>query len=90
MAGVPFAVPLNCMGPNVIDCTLICRAQRLSSSQHEITLRDQDTVDELSRRLGSARRVVIVGNGGIALELVHVLKGIEACVSRGRLNSLTH
>jgi hypothetical protein len=46
-------------------------------SQHEMTLRDQDTVDVLSRRLRSARRIVIVGNGGIALELVHALKGIQ-------------
>ena len=35
-----------------------------------IGIRDGQSVDELLRRLGSARRVVVVGNGGIASELV--------------------
>lgn len=37
-----------------------------------IGLRDTDSIDALRRRLASARRIVIVGNGGIALELVCV------------------
>ncbi|GIL73064.1 hypothetical protein Vretifemale_3287 [Volvox reticuliferus] len=34
-----------------------------------MTLRDTDSVQELSRRLRSCRRLLLVGNGGIALEL---------------------
>jgi hypothetical protein len=47
--------------------------------QHEnvIALRDQDSVQDMRRRLKAARRVMIVGNGGIALELVHALRAVE-------------
>lgn len=38
-----------------------------------IGLRDMETVDVLCKRLASSRRVVVVGNGGIALELIHAL-----------------
>lgn len=38
-----------------------------------ITLRDLQSVDELVRRLVNAKHVAIVGNGGIAMELVHAL-----------------
>lgn len=36
-----------------------------------IGLRDAQTVEDLVRRLSNARSVAIVGNGGIALELIH-------------------
>jgi hypothetical protein len=49
----------------------------LADSQHVLTLRDRDSVAELARRLPAARRVVLVGNGGIALELAHALRGVE-------------
>lgn len=40
-----------------------------------ISLRDSDTVEVLrDRLLHSARRVAIVGNGGISLELVHAVR----------------
>ena len=42
-----------------------------------LLLRDRDTVTGLAARLRHARRVAIVGNGGIALELVHALRGVE-------------
>jgi len=42
-----------------------------------LLLRDHDTVAELSERLQSARRVVLVGNGGIATELAYSLRGVE-------------
>ena len=35
-----------------------------------IGIRDTESVQQLTSRLSKARRVVIVGNGGIALELV--------------------
>ena len=40
-----------------------------------ISLRDSDTVEVLrGRLLHSARRVAILGNGGISLELVHAVR----------------
>lgn len=40
-------------------------------------LRDQDTIEALAKRLPGMRRIVLVGNGGIALEVAHTLTGIE-------------
>lgn len=45
------------------------RPRRLLNSPHVTVLRDTDSVEELAARLASARRVIVVGNGGIALEL---------------------
>jgi hypothetical protein len=42
-----------------------------------LTLRDTDSVAQLSARLRGARRVMVVGNGGIALELVGALRGVQ-------------
>ncbi|PNW85355.1 hypothetical protein CHLRE_03g182550v5 [Chlamydomonas reinhardtii] len=42
-----------------------------------MTLRDTDSVQELALRLRSCRRLVLVGNGGIALELAGALAGKE-------------
>jgi pyruvate/2-oxoglutarate dehydrogenase complex dihydrolipoamide dehydrogenase (E3) component len=36
-------------------------------------LRDMDSAVSLAEKLLASRRVVIVGNGGIALELIHVV-----------------
>ena len=44
--------------------------QPISEENYIITIRDTDTVEDLQRRLKNARKVVVVGNGGIALELV--------------------
>ncbi|ETO27366.1 hypothetical protein RFI_09767 [Reticulomyxa filosa] len=38
-----------------------------------IALRDSETVAELSEQLGRVSRICLVGNGGIALELVYAL-----------------
>lgn len=65
------------------DCEYFCNhTQRLADSPKVVTLRDSTTVEELMAQLPKARRIVIVGNGGIALELVHALHGIE--VSRAK------
>ncbi|CAG5865243.1 unnamed protein product [Menidia menidia] len=40
-------------------------------------IRDTDSVQEFQRRLSKARRIVVVGNGGIALELVYEVEGCE-------------
>lgn len=40
-----------------------------------LTVRDTDSVETMRRAVAGARRVVVVGNGGIALELAHELGG---------------
>jgi pyruvate/2-oxoglutarate dehydrogenase complex dihydrolipoamide dehydrogenase (E3) component len=39
-------------------------------NEHVLGLRDLQSVQYFQNRLSTARRVVVVGNGGIALELV--------------------
>lgn len=45
--------------------------------EHVITIRDTESVSEFQKHLYNAQRIVIAGNGGIATELAHELKGIE-------------
>lgn len=67
-----------------IDYDKICvctgaQPRTLANHPHVITLRDSESIEDLTRRLeGGSRRVVVVGNGGIALELVALLRGVEA------------
>lgn len=42
-----------------------------------VTLRDTESVRTLQARVAGARRVLVVGNGGIATELVHEVRGVE-------------
>lgn len=51
--------------------------QAIADSPHVLVLRDRDTVDSLAQRLRHARRIAVVGNGGIAMELVFNLRGVE-------------
>jgi len=47
---------------------------------------DPQTVSNLVEKLASARRAVIVGNGGIALSIVHEVRSIDLAWDRqGRL-----
>ena len=62
-------------------------AQVVADSKHVITLRDASSVAELDARLQEARRVVLIGNGGIALELAHALRGKHVCPRRACQNS---
>ena len=51
----------------------ICTGGRpniIAKSPCVIGIRDTESVQQLKGKLSKARRVVIVGNGGIALELV--------------------
>jgi hypothetical protein len=53
------------------------------SHESVLTIRDTDSVATLNSRLSTARRVMVVGNGGIALEFV--------CVHPPpRVSALTH
>jgi hypothetical protein len=47
-------------------------AQMVQHNEHVIAIRDTQTVQALQRRLVNARRMLVVGNGGIATELVCV------------------
>lgn len=49
----------------------------VAENPHVVVLRDQDTIEALADRLPGMRRVVLVGNGGIALEIAHALSGLE-------------
>ncbi|KAL8222296.1 UNVERIFIED_CONTAM: Pyridine nucleotide-disulfide oxidoreductase domain-containing protein 1, partial [Gekko kuhli] len=40
-------------------------------------IRDTDSATEFQKHLAKARRIIIVGNGGIALELVYEIEGCE-------------
>lgn len=42
-----------------------------------IGIRDTESAIQFSNKLKNARRIIIVGNGGIATEIVHEVKGIE-------------
>ncbi|XP_035779497.1 pyridine nucleotide-disulfide oxidoreductase domain-containing protein 1-like [Anopheles albimanus] len=55
--------------PNIID--------KAHGSQHVIGIRDTESVEELQKRISTATRLVVVGNGGIASELVYEMGGME-------------
>jgi NAD(P)H-nitrite reductase large subunit len=63
------------------DRLALCTGARpnlvLEGDPRVLGIRDTESVEELSRRLAGARRVLVVGNGGIALELVFCLRGVE-------------
>lgn len=40
-------------------------------------IRDTESVNEFQRRIQNSRRIVVVGNGGIASELIYELKNVE-------------
>ncbi|XP_061663401.1 pyridine nucleotide-disulfide oxidoreductase domain-containing protein 1 [Syngnathoides biaculeatus] len=40
-------------------------------------LRDTDSAQEFQKRLAKAKRIIVIGNGGIALELVYEVEGCE-------------
>lgn len=48
-----------------------------TESEFVVGIRDTDSVKEFQRRIKDARRIVIVGNGGIATEIVHELVNVE-------------
>lgn len=48
-----------------------------NKSKRIIGIRDTESVQEFQKRLHNGRRMVIVGNGGIASEIVHATRGIQ-------------
>jgi NADPH-dependent 2,4-dienoyl-CoA reductase/sulfur reductase-like enzyme len=67
-ASLPFDKCLVCTGavPKVV-----------STHPHVVGIRDTESVQDLARRLETALRVLVLGNGGIALELVNEVTGCE-------------
>jgi len=55
----------------------------VAQSPHVLVLRDQHTIEALAKQLPGMRRVVLVGNGGIALEVAHALSGVEVSIEHG-------
>lgn len=49
----------------------------IQDNPHVLGIRDTDSAQEFQRRLSSAKRIVVVGNGGIALELVFEVESCE-------------
>ncbi|CAM9668108.1 unnamed protein product [Chrysoparadoxa australica] len=56
-------------------CCIATGARPLLCADHEavIGIRDNESIKQLNSRLKLAKRIVVLGNGGIALELVHAL-----------------
>lgn len=48
-----------------------------SANQNVIGIRDTETVIDLQKRIGSARQIMIVGNGGIATELIYEIENCK-------------
>lgn len=46
-------------------------------ANHVLTLRDTDSIAVLKSKVSSARRVLVVGAGGIAMEVVHEISGCD-------------
>jgi len=59
----------------------------VANSPHVVVLRDQGTIEALAHRLPGKRRVVLVGNGGIALEVAHALSGVEVSLANSALHA---
>lgn len=47
------------------------------ANEYVLGIRDTETVAQFQKRLKKARRVVVVGNGGIATELVYEIENCE-------------
>lgn len=61
--------------------------QAVAHGPHVVVLRDQGTIEALALRLSGKRRIVLVGNGGIALEVAHALSAVEVSLANLTLNA---
>lgn len=53
------------------------RPKMLSNDKYILGIRDTESVEKFQENLSGAKRIMIVGNGGIATEMVHELSSIE-------------
>ncbi|KAF7669227.1 hypothetical protein LDENG_00223370 [Lucifuga dentata] len=49
----------------------------IQDNPYVLGIRDTDSAQEFQKRLTTAKRIIVVGNGGIALELVYEVEGCE-------------
>ncbi|XP_042191761.1 pyridine nucleotide-disulfide oxidoreductase domain-containing protein 1 isoform X2 [Callorhinchus milii] len=49
----------------------------IHENPYVLGIRDTDSAQEFQKRLAKAKRITVVGNGGIALELVYEIEGCE-------------
>ncbi|XP_047116793.1 pyridine nucleotide-disulfide oxidoreductase domain-containing protein 1 [Schistocerca piceifrons] len=47
------------------------------NNPYVIGIRDTESVEQFEKRVKNSRRILVVGNGGIATEIVHEIKGLE-------------
>ncbi|KAF6025619.1 PYROXD1 [Bugula neritina] len=61
----------------------------LSDNEHVLAVRDTQSVQQFQEKLKDSERIVIVGNGGIATELVYEVQGCEIiwCVKDKSISS---
>ncbi|CAG7726853.1 unnamed protein product [Allacma fusca] len=58
-------------------CTGASPKVLFEGNENVIGIRDTESVQDLTKRLINARRVLLLGNGGIATELVYELQGVD-------------
>lgn len=68
---------------NIISFKMLClctgaKPKLIAENNNLIVgIRDTESVLQFSSKLKNAKKVIIVGNGGIATEIVHEIKGVE-------------
>ncbi|KAF2348005.1 FAD/NAD(P)-binding domain [Trinorchestia longiramus] len=61
----------------VCVCTGAFPKQLLPEHKHVLYIRDTESVQKFQQRITDASRIVVVGNGGIATEMIYEVTGIE-------------
>lgn len=70
----------NCIERIQYQYVILCHGARpklLANDKFILGIRDTESVHKFQENLKGAKKIVIVGNGGIATELVHELKNVE-------------
>ncbi|XP_018007351.1 pyridine nucleotide-disulfide oxidoreductase domain-containing protein 1 [Hyalella azteca] len=58
-------------------CTGASPKQLLPEHKHVLYIRDTESVQKFQQRIRNADRMVVVGNGGIATEMIYEISGVE-------------
>lgn len=66
----------------IINYQMLClcngaRPKLIEHNEFILGIRDTESVIQFSEKIKNSRRIVIVGNGGIATEIVHEIDGLE-------------
>lgn len=73
----PYDLLCLCHGAKPIQLHYSQKGSNLEVDRRVIVLRDTDTVDDFRKKLQDCRRLVLVGNGGISLELAYRVSNCE-------------